>query len=67
MTAQGKRRVVTIPIAVIGSLALLLIGSLFVGKPDEWALVLLVSIPWSPFLLGGAFIGYWLGRLGFRG
>jgi len=67
MSAQHKRRGVTIPVAVIGSVALLLIGNLFVGKPDEWALVLLVSIPWLPFLLGGAFVGDWLGRLSSRG
>lgn len=32
-------------------------------NPDEWALVLLVSIPWWPIVFGGAVLGCYMGKL----
>jgi hypothetical protein len=53
----------TIRLSVIAALGWLLLMNLVFEKPDEWALVLLVSIPWWPILLGGAVLGTFGGKL----
>ena len=60
---RGPGRSSTLTLGVVAALVYLLAANLFVGKPDEWALFLIVSIPWCIFFLVAAVVGDAIGRV----
>ena len=62
LAPRGISRGSSVPLSLVAGIAFLLIANLFVGRPDEWALVLIVSVFWWPFMIAGAFVGHAFGK-----